>query len=65
MSETILRVENLHKVYGNKGSITNALKGISFTVEKGEYISIMGASEKPHCSTVYLRLIKRRQERYT
>ena len=44
MSETILRVENLHKVYGNKGSITNALKGISFTVEKGEYISIMGAS---------------------
>ena len=44
MSETILRVENLHKVYGNKGSINNALKGISFTVEKGEYISIMGAS---------------------
>ena len=44
MSETILRVENLHKVYGNKGSITNALKGISFIVEKGEYISIMGAS---------------------
>ena len=42
--EKILNVKNIEKIYGNKGNITHALKGISFDVEKGEYIAIMGAS---------------------
>lgn len=40
----ILKVRNIEKVYGNKGNITTALKNISFDVEEGEYIGIMGAS---------------------
>ena len=40
----ILKVKNIEKVYGNKGNITTALKNISFNVEEGEYIGIMGAS---------------------
>lgn len=40
----VMRVENLQKFYGKKGTITKALKGINFEVEKGEYIAIMGAS---------------------
>lgn len=40
----ILKVKNIEKVYGNKGNLTTALKNISFNVEEGEYIGIMGAS---------------------
>ncbi|MCB6607235.1 ABC transporter ATP-binding protein [[Clostridium] symbiosum] len=40
----ILTVNNLEKFYKNKGSLTRAVNHISFEVEKGEYIGIMGAS---------------------
>jgi len=40
----LLQVENVEKYYGNKGNITKALDGVSFSVEDGEFISIMGAS---------------------
>ncbi|BBF44703.1 ABC transporter, ATP-binding protein [Lachnospiraceae bacterium KM106-2] len=43
MSE-ILKVENIEKYYGRRGNITKAIDGISFRVEEGEYIGIMGAS---------------------
>lgn len=43
MSE-VLKVENLRKYYGIKSSITKALDNVSFIVENGEYIGIMGAS---------------------
>lgn len=42
--DTILRVQNIEKYYGNKGNITKAVDDISFEVEKGEYMGIMGAS---------------------
>ncbi|WP_040214291.1 ABC transporter ATP-binding protein [Clostridium polynesiense] len=41
---TVLKVENIEKYYGNKGNLTKAVDNISFQVEKGEYIGIMGAS---------------------
>lgn len=40
----VLRVENIEKYYGNKGNLTKAVDRISFQVEPGEYIGIMGAS---------------------
>lgn len=40
----ILQCQNIEKFYGNKGSITKALNGVSFTVEQGESLGIMGAS---------------------
>jgi putative ABC transport system ATP-binding protein len=40
----ILRLDNVKKYYGNKGNITKAINGISFEVEKGEFVAIMGAS---------------------
>lgn len=42
--ETILKIENIEKYYGNKSNITKAIDNISFSVEKGEYVAIMGAS---------------------
>lgn len=42
--KTILKVEHLEKYYGGKGNITRAIDNISFEVEEGEYIGIMGAS---------------------
>lgn len=41
---TILEVKNVEKYYGNKGNLTKALDDISFLVEEGEYVGIMGAS---------------------
>ncbi len=41
---SILTVKSLEKFYRNKGSLTKAVNKISFEVEKGEYLGIMGAS---------------------
>jgi len=41
---TILRIEGLEKYYGSKTYVTKALDNISFSVEEGEFLGIMGAS---------------------
>lgn len=40
----ILKVEHIEKYYGNKGNLTKALDNISFQVQEGEFVGIMGAS---------------------
>ncbi len=40
----ILKVDNLEKYYGGKSNLTKAIDQISFEVEKGEFVGIMGAS---------------------
>lgn len=42
--ETILKLENVEKYYGNKSNLTKALDQVSFEVEAGEFVGIMGAS---------------------
>ena len=42
--ENILKVKNVEKYYGSKSSLTKAINNISFEVEKGEFVAIMGAS---------------------
>lgn len=40
----VLRLENVEKYYGNSSNLTKAVDRISFSVEKGEFVGIMGAS---------------------
>ena len=40
----ILKVENLTKVYGKGENEVRALNGVSFSVEKGEFVAIIGPS---------------------
>ncbi len=42
--ENILKLEKIEKYYGNKSSLTKAINNISFEVDKGEFVAIMGAS---------------------
>ena len=42
--ENILKIDKIEKYYGNKSSLTKALDNLSFDVEKGEFVAIMGAS---------------------
>ena len=41
---TILEVKNLKKTYSNYGNESEVLHNISFRVDEGEFVCIMGAS---------------------
>jgi len=40
----VLTVERLVKTYGTGNTAVHALRGVSFTVERGDYVAVMGAS---------------------
>lgn len=42
--EHIVEIKRIEKYYGNKSSLTKAIDGISFDVDKGEFVAIMRAS---------------------
>jgi putative ABC transport system ATP-binding protein len=44
MEDTIIRLKNIHKSYGNGKNPLHVLKGIDLDVKKGELVSIMGSS---------------------
>ncbi|MEV4184670.1 ABC transporter ATP-binding protein [Streptosporangium canum] len=44
MTAPVLSVQELSKVYGEGDAQVRALRGVSLTVERGDYVAIMGAS---------------------
>ena len=50
----ILRVENLTKIYGEGENAVRALDGVSFSVQKGEFVAVMGASGSGKSTLLHL-----------
>lgn len=50
----ILKVENLTKTYGSGENLVNAVGDVSFSVEKGEFVAIVGASGSGKSTLLHL-----------
>ena len=50
----ILKVENLVKTYKNGTSLINAVDNLSFSVEKGDFVAIVGASGSGKSTLLHL-----------
>ena len=40
----MIEIKNLNKEYTEEESSTRALRGVTFSIEKGEFVSVMGPS---------------------
>lgn len=50
----IIQIKNLQKVYSDDGVETPALRGVSFNIENGDFISIMGPSGSGKSTLLHL-----------
>ena len=51
---SIIKVKDLTKVFGHKDNIVTVLDNLSFEIESGEFVSLMGASGSGKSTLLYL-----------
>ncbi|HBI85462.1 MAG TPA: macrolide ABC transporter ATP-binding protein [Ruminococcus sp.] len=54
MSETIIRIQDVKKSFGTGDAFQQVLNGVSLDIEKGEFVSLMGASGSGKSTLLYL-----------
>ena len=50
----LIEVNNVYKTFGKGESLTKVLSGATLNVEKGEFVSLMGASGSGKSTLLYL-----------
>src|SRR5439155_435064 len=50
----LLRARNVHRLLGSGDAITHILKSVNLTIQRGEYVSIVGASGSGKSTLLYL-----------
>jgi len=59
----MIRLNNVHRIYGTGHTQVHALKGIDMHIKKGEFVSIMGASGSGKSTLLHIIGVIDRQTR--